>query len=122
MTSMSRGTATFHVAMTQCCPGSLLQAKSCSTHVFWVERVLVYSHVEIISDTQITLLDHSNGCHMGSCPHLGSSVLLVVDLPADRLCGELGWLRQQVDSAIASAVQSSSREGLFFVPIFFYFG
>lgn len=70
-------------------------------HTFWAERVLVYSHVLIISDTQITLLDHSSGCHTGSCPHLGSFVLLVVDLPADRLCGELGWLRQQVDSAIA---------------------
>lgn len=69
--------------------------------MFWAERVLVYSPMSIISDTQITLSDHSNGCHMGSCPHLASFVLLVVDLPADRLCGELGWLRQQVDSAIA---------------------
>lgn len=56
--------------------GSLLWAKSCSTHIFWAERLLVCSQAQIISDTQI----HLHGCHTGSCPHLGTPGRLLLCL------------------------------------------
>lgn len=58
--------------MAQCSLGSLLQTKSCFTRIFWAERLLVCNQVQIISDAQITSLYHLHGCHMGSCPHLGT--------------------------------------------------
>lgn len=62
--------------MAQWSLGSLLQAKSCSPHIFWAERLLVCSQAQIISNAQI----HLHGCHMGSCPHLGTPGRLLLCL------------------------------------------
>lgn len=43
--------------MGQCSLGSFLQAKSCSTCVFWAERLLASNHTQIISDAQIICVD-----------------------------------------------------------------
>jgi len=114
------GTATSVVTVTQwqCSLGSLLQAKSCSTYIFWAERLLACSQAWIISYTQITSLYRLHGCHMGSCPHLGMPWQQAAGLPADGLHGESGWPRQQPAASIASVGQSSSWEGLFCFTIF----